>query len=77
MALMWQWIRHSWDAARKSWQRLLIVAVCLGTAFARMLFPDLKVDGITVWLIAIAALIIVMPKFGLVLPYLIKAIPSC
>lgn len=72
---MGQWITLAWNTITRAWQRVLIVAVCLGVAFARMIFPDLKVDGITVWLIAIAAAIILMPKVGVVVPYFLKAIP--
>ncbi|HUJ28076.1 MAG TPA: hypothetical protein VLW85_18775 [Myxococcales bacterium] len=52
------------------WKRMLIALVCLGFAVLRIVFPDAQVDAVSVWLLAIAAAMFVLPEVQSVLPYI-------
>jgi len=49
---------------------MLIALVCLGFAVLRIVFPDAQVDAVSVWLLAIAAAMFVLPEVQSVLPYI-------
>lgn len=52
------------------WKRMLIAVICLGFAGLRVVFPDAQVDSVSVWLLAIAAAMFVLPEVQSVLPYI-------
>jgi hypothetical protein len=72
---MWGWIPSMWTYLRHSWQRWLIATICLGLVAARIVFPTIPVDWITVVLIAIAALALIAPKTDDMLRLVMKALP--
>jgi len=55
---------------RDSWQRSLIILLCLILVAVRMIWPDMKVDVISLWLLGIAAFLLLMPKLGVFVPYI-------
>ena len=63
------------SGARDSWQRILIVLLSLSLAIARILYPTLNIDWVTVALVAIASLAVVLPTYSNLWPHLIKALP--
>jgi hypothetical protein len=68
---MWAVVRN----AKDRWQRILIVLLSLSLAIARILYPTLNIDWVTVALIAIASLAVVLPTYGNLWPHIIKALP--
>ena len=54
------------------WKRWVIFTVSLGLAIARLVWPDVKVDGTTVWLVALAAAVFLLPEIADVIPYVKK-----
>ncbi len=66
-------IAFRWVKARG--RRLLIVVVCLTIALLRMVFPSVAVDGITVWLICIAAICLILPDRDTAILYLTIFLP--
>lgn len=72
---MWGWLQQIGNYVQHSWQRLLVAAICLGLVIARILFPTIRVDWITVVLIAIAALALIGPKADDMLEFAMKALP--
>lgn len=55
---------------KESWQRLLIILLCLILVAVRMIWPDMKVDAVSLWLLGIAAFLLLMPKLGIFVPYI-------
>lgn len=72
---MWGWLQNTGNYFRQSWQRLVVAIICLGLVVARIAFPTIPVDWITVVLIAIAALALIAPKTDNMLPFVMKALP--
>ncbi|MEX2121596.1 MAG: hypothetical protein WD847_18560 [Pirellulales bacterium] len=77
---MWGWLQEIGNYFRHAWQRLLIAAICLGLVIARIIFPTIPVDWITLVLIAIAAFALIGPNTDDIrllarraLPYIKKA----
>src|SRR5438874_2673186 len=52
------------------WKRMFIALVCLGFAALRLVFPEAQVDAVSVWLLAIAAAMFMLPEIQTVLPYI-------
>jgi hypothetical protein len=50
------------------WKRWVIIVTCLGLAVARLIWPDVKIDASTVWLVGIAAIMYALPDLLLLLP---------
>src|SRR5438105_8421023 len=55
---------------KDNWQRSLIILLCLILVAVRMIWPDMKVDVISLWLLGIAAFLLLMPKLGVFVPYI-------
>lgn len=53
-------------AAMKRW---LVVGVCLGLAVARLAWPDLRIDAVTIWLVGLAAAVALLPDLRSVVPF--------
>ncbi|MDQ3706443.1 MAG: winged helix-turn-helix domain-containing protein [Chloroflexota bacterium] len=51
-----------------SWKRWIIIVVCLGLATIRLIFPSVVVDANTIWLIGIAATVLILPELLRLLP---------
>jgi hypothetical protein len=52
------------------WKRTLIALICFGFAALRVVFPGATVDSVSVWLLAIAAAMFILPELQAVLPYI-------
>jgi hypothetical protein len=59
----------------RSWQRSLIAGICVLIVFARIIFPGLNVDWISVVLLIIAMTAFVLPRLNDMLPYVVKVLP--
>ena len=55
---------------RDSWQRALIILLCLILVAVRMIWPNMKVDVISLWLLGIAAFLLLMPRLRIFIPYI-------
>jgi len=55
---------------KDNWQRSLIILLCLVLVAVRMMWPDMKVDMISLWLLGIAAFLLLIPKLGVFVPYI-------
>jgi hypothetical protein len=53
----------------------LIVTVSLGIVLAKMVFTNIKVDNVSVWLVAIAAVVLMFPKASQILKGISLLIP--
>lgn len=69
------WLKNFVDHMKQSWQRSLIAAVCLGLVIARMIYPNLTVDWITLILLGAAAAAIWAPRTTNLIAHLIRALP--
>jgi hypothetical protein len=52
-----------------TWKRWIVIAVCLGLVVARIIVPSIPVDAYTVWLVAIAAVLFILPDLRSFAPY--------
>jgi hypothetical protein len=52
------------------WKRWLIIFVCIGLIVARIIRPNIQVDVITIWLVAITAIMFLMPEIRSITPYI-------
>jgi len=64
-----------WQAIRVSWQRYLVAVVCFAIVVLRIAFPKMNVDWVAVFLLAIAALAIAVPRYQQLIPHLIQVLP--
>ncbi len=53
-----------------NWKRWLIIIVCLGLLTARLLWPHIQFDAITLWLVVIAAFFLIIPEPRVFFPYI-------
>jgi len=61
---MWRkWLNNSW-------KRWLIIITCLGLVAARLIWPHIQFDAVTIWLIAIAAFFLIIPDPRALFPYI-------
>lgn len=51
----------------------LVVVACLGFLIARIIWPSAKIDSISIWLLIIAAVIILAPELRHLVPYVSEA----
>jgi len=68
-------LKQAVEFVRLSWQRTFIAAICVVIVIARMIFPSLNVDWISVVLLAIAMTAFLLPRLNYMLPHLVKALP--
>ncbi len=54
-------------------KRQLLIAFCLALVAVRLRWPDIKVDGVTVWLVVVAVLLFLLPEVRAFLPYVERA----
>ncbi len=69
------WIESLRVWFRYSWQRYLIALICTALVLARIVYPALNVDWISVVLLAIAMSAVVFPRLSDMLPHVVKALP--
>lgn len=63
---MW---RKSFIIIRGSWKRSLIILLCILLVAVRMIWPTMQVDAISLWLLGIAAFILLVPELRIFIPY--------
>jgi len=52
------------------WKRWLIIIVCIALVVGRIIWPNIQVDAITIWLIGIATVLFVLPELRVITPYI-------
>ena len=60
---------------RTTWQRGLIVLVCLFLILSRLIWPDLAIDWITIVLVAIATVAVLLPSYDTLWPQVSQVLP--
>ncbi len=70
-----QWIEKLRDWLRCSWQRKLIALICTGLVLARIVYPAMNVDWMSLVLLAIAMSAVVLPRLSDMMPHVVKALP--
>src|SRR6266566_8320408 len=58
-----KWLHNN----RKRW---LIIIICLGLLIARLLWPHIQFDAVTLWLVVIAAFFLIIPEPRVFFPYI-------
>ncbi len=55
---------------KSNWKRLLVIIVCLALVVVHSIWSQLKFDSINIWLVAIAAVLFLIPSPSVFTPYL-------
>jgi hypothetical protein len=63
-------LKNSVVFIRDSWKRSLIIWLCLLLLLSRMIWPNMRVDAISLWFLGIAALFLLIPELRIFVPYI-------